>query len=140
MDDTFDRIQKTVSEQIKSLESACTTLPEINAGLSAFTLVISDLEKFVPKESEAYFWICALRNQCEDMRNDIVYLAPWLELKQDSNVIKQIAPFTDMIPSLRDLADLNIQLSNSVRMDNHPDLSLSSDDGRTGCRTCLSTH
>ena len=79
-DDNFAHIQKTVSEQIKSLKSECTTLPDINDGLSAFVLVISELEGLVPKDSEVYFWICALRNQCEDIQNDIVYMAPWLEV------------------------------------------------------------
>ena len=123
--DNFNRIQITVSEQITSLKVAAATLPSINSGLSAFASVIAELEAIVPEDCEAAFWICALRNQCEDLRNEIVYLAPWLEFKQ--NNIKQPASFADTIPSLHELASLKTQSSNPIQTGNHPGSSLSSD-------------
>lgn len=123
--DNCHRIQKTVSEQLTSLTSATATLPEIHGGLSAFVLVIAELESLVPKDSEASFWICALRNQGEDMRKEIVYLAPWLEWKQDH--LKPCPLFAATIPSLRELAELKIQASPPAPKENHAPSSLSSD-------------
>ena len=76
------RIQKTVTEQIKSLGSAADTLSGTYRALTLFASTLSEVESLVSTGSEPDFWFRALRNQCEDLRNDLIYLAPWLDLEQ----------------------------------------------------------
>ncbi len=120
--DNSYRIKKIISQQIKSLESV-SGLFEINNSLSTFGLVITEIEDIVSEESEAYYWVCSLRDQCKDLQSDIVYLAPWLKLKQDSGAAQQTDPFTDKIPTLRELADLKTHPSFSAQERERPNES-----------------
>ncbi len=56
-------------------------------------------------QSEARFWATALTRQCDGLRDDLIFLAPWLALPaepgRDSNF-----PTANGIPTLRELAAL----------------------------------
>jgi cellobiose phosphorylase len=104
--DNIRRIQKAVTEQIQSSGSAADTLSGTYRAITLFASTLSEVESLVRADSEPDFWFCALRNQCEDLRNDLIYLAPWLDLYKDANRPQQDMPFADRIPSLHELANL----------------------------------
>ncbi|HEY6876554.1 MAG TPA: glucoamylase family protein, partial [Polyangiales bacterium] len=54
-------------------------------------------------ESEAGFWANALARQCSDFRDELVFLAPWLELQPVPSMEPGV-PGDDGIPALRELA------------------------------------
>ena len=106
--DSIRRIQKAVTEQIKSPASSADTLSGAYRALTLFASTLSEVESLVRTDSEPDFWFCALRNQCQDLRNDLIYLAPWLDLYKDAHKTQQELPFADRIPCLHDLANLKI--------------------------------
>ena len=57
-------------------------------------------------ESEAGFWSQALARRCSDLRDDVVFLAPWLELRTVSPQGSGF-PGGNRIPTLRELAALD---------------------------------
>jgi cyclic beta-1,2-glucan synthetase len=57
-------------------------------------------------ESEAGFWAQALAKQCSDLRDELVFLAPWLELRTVSPQGPGF-PGDNGIPTLRELAALS---------------------------------
>ena len=57
-------------------------------------------------ESEAAFWAGALARQCVDLRDDLVLLAPWLELRALPGTDLDF-PADNSVPTLRELATLD---------------------------------
>ncbi|MFI4912390.1 MAG: GH36-type glycosyl hydrolase domain-containing protein [Sedimentisphaeraceae bacterium JB056] len=109
----INRIQKEISLQIKSLQSLF-ALSEINSGLSSLGLIVTEFESLVPQNSESHFWIRTLRNQCRDIQNDIVYMAPWLELEDSTQTNPKNKRFENEIPTLFTLANLKSDSSTNV--------------------------
>ena len=58
----------------------------------------------VEPESEIAYWLGAVRRQSEDLRTDLVWLAPWLPDSPHQKQDGRPSPFQDSMPSLRDLA------------------------------------
>ncbi len=56
-----------------------------------------------PSESQASFWASALERQCTELRNDLIFLAPWLELLPLPRIGPEF-PGMNSIPTLRELA------------------------------------
>ena len=56
--------------------------------------------------SEASFWADALARQCADLHDDLIFLAPWLELQASPGTVPDF-PGGSMIPTLRELAALD---------------------------------
>jgi cyclic beta-1,2-glucan glucanotransferase len=54
-------------------------------------------------EDEACFWALALARQCAELRDDLILLAPWLELRTMSGTGPDVPGATE-IPTLRELA------------------------------------
>jgi cellobiose phosphorylase len=100
------RIRETVAEQTAALASVPDTMPGIYRALSAFASAVSQLDGLVDDGDEPAFWLHALRRQCEDLRDDLAYLAPWLDRAQDQEEILEAIPSLDKIPSLLELARL----------------------------------
>ncbi len=126
------RLQKTAAEQIKSLGFAADTLSGTYRVLTLFASALSEVESLVSTSSEPDFWFQALRNQCEDLRNDLIYLAPWLDLDRDVHRTQQKLPFADRIPCLHDLANLKI----STLMNNVPEMPEQSDNNYESSLAC----
>ncbi|TMH37344.1 MAG: cyclic beta 1-2 glucan synthetase, partial [Betaproteobacteria bacterium] len=64
-------------------------------------------------ESEAGFWAQTLARQCADVRDELVLLAPWLDLSTESRTGLDLPGDTN-IPTLRDLAALNAAWSPTI--------------------------
>jgi cellobiose phosphorylase len=56
-------------------------------------------------DSESSFWARALARQCADLRDELIFLAPWLELRTVPGTGVDL-PATNSIPTLRELAAL----------------------------------
>ena len=56
---------------------------------------------------EVQFWADALVRHCADLRDDLMFLAPWLALQQATGTVPAING-TDAIPTLRELAALDV--------------------------------
>lgn len=91
-------------QQMESLLSVGTALPEAYKALSAVGLAAADMEPMVPPDSETAYWLSAVRRQSEDLRTDLVWLAPWLLSSPDQGQDGHSPLLEDSIPSLRDLA------------------------------------
>ena len=58
-------------------------------------------------EGEAGFWARALARQCVDLRDDLIFLAPWLESRSASDTSPDL-PDASRVPTLRELAALDM--------------------------------
>ena len=104
---SLQHMRETLAEQIETLAAVPATLLAAYSALSAFATAVSQLDGLVGENLEAAFWLSALRRQCENLRDDMIYLAPWLDGMQTRDE-KADTPFQDKIPSLRELAGLAI--------------------------------
>jgi cellobiose phosphorylase len=102
----IQRLQKAVTQQIQALASVPATLSDTFAALSALAAATAQLDGLWGGNEEVAFWLQALRHQCEDLRDDLAYLAPWLDRKQVEGQPSGAPPDMDKIPSLLELARL----------------------------------
>jgi len=100
----IQRLQKAVTQQIQALASVPATLADTFAALSALAAATAQLDGLWGGNEEVAFWLQALRHQCEDLRDDLAYLAPWLDRKQVEGQPSGAPPDMDKIPSLLELA------------------------------------
>ena len=63
-------------------------------------------EHFSSSESAPTFWAQSLARQCADLRDDLIFLAPWLELPTVSATRLDVSG-TSSVPTLRELAALD---------------------------------
>ncbi len=57
-------------------------------------------------ENDACFWARALATQCADLRDELIFLAPWLQTRRSPATAAHV-PGADGIPTLRELAALD---------------------------------
>ena len=57
-------------------------------------------------ENDACFWARALATQCADLRDEMIFLAPWLQTRRPPATAAHVAG-ADGIPTLRELAALD---------------------------------
>ena len=98
------RVRTTMVEQMESLLSAGASLPGAYKALSTLSSAAAQVEPMMEPESEAAYWLGAVRRQSEDLRTDLEWLAPWLQQSPRQRQDGHMPPFQDSIPSLRDLA------------------------------------
>ncbi len=65
------------------------------------------------QQDEAVWWAEALRRQCQSIRDDLVFLAPWSALAVSPDVLDDL-PAIDEIPTLRALAGFDVMLSSVI--------------------------
>ncbi len=71
-------------------------------------------------ESEAGFWAGALARQCADLRDELVVLAPWLDLRTVPGTGPDF-PGAHAIPTLRELGALDTTWSSTIEPAGHSD-------------------
>ncbi len=64
-------------------------------------------------ENQVVWWACALARQCRDALDELTFLAPWITLPVTPDNEDRF-PVTDEIPTLRELATLEIELRPDV--------------------------
>jgi hypothetical protein len=102
----IQRLQKAVTRQIQALASVPATLSDTFAALSAFAAATAQIDGLSGGNEEAAFWLQALQHQAEDLRDDLAYMAPWLDREQVEAQPSGAPPDMDKIPSLLELASL----------------------------------
>jgi cyclic beta-1,2-glucan synthetase len=75
------------------------------AGDAAVPFTADGANSLMGSESEATFWAEALARQCAELRDELIFLAPWLELQTAPGTGPDF-PGTNGIPTLRELAAL----------------------------------
>lgn len=87
--------KKTIEHLTELSKALCNELPE-----SSFCRI-----DFDNTSGEASSWAAAVRNQCTAAIDELLFLAPWLELPWIAELSEQFA-FVDTIPTLQDLSSL----------------------------------
>ena len=72
--------------------------------LSALAAAVAPFEDVAEDNHEVAYWLAALRRQSEDLRSDLAFLAPWLDVQASPSGAQQAQPSLDKIPSLLELA------------------------------------
>ncbi|MEP6926364.1 MAG: glucoamylase family protein [Ginsengibacter sp.] len=67
------------------------------------------------QNGECFLWVQKLGQQINYIRNDLVTLAPWLMLTPPSSKLNEVAAYISQIPTLSELAKLEMELSSSIR-------------------------
>ena len=75
------------------------------AGHAADVVVHLTASDLTDGDSQACIWARALERQCIDLRSELVFLAPWLELQQPPVPVHDL-PGSNGVPTLRDIAAL----------------------------------
>ncbi len=88
--------QATLTSARRSLERLITYAEESAAALDA------------QSESETLWWARVMAGQCRAALEDLIYLAPWASLDPSMDGLKEL-PAIDTIPTLRELAHMNIE-------------------------------
>ncbi len=115
----FKRVQASMIEQVKFIRLAGPSLSETARVLSTLDSVVSQLQVPAEPDTEIAYWLGAVRRQCEDLRADLDWLAPWLgstaSIHQGQNPLYlatqskhdgSLPPFPDTMLSLCELSEL----------------------------------
>ncbi|MCC7144866.1 MAG: hypothetical protein IT443_00315 [Phycisphaeraceae bacterium] len=106
----LERARGMVVEQMALLAAADGTLSGTCRALSVLAAGALQVERLLQEGGEPAYWCSALRVQCEDLRTDLVFLAPWLENSGTAQSVGGLEgherPWGDKVPSLKDLAGL----------------------------------
>ena len=97
------QIDQALSRPLKLATEAPATLEGTHGALAAMAGALAELEPALAGEN-VLFWTRQLRRQCEDWRDEIAHLAPWVATGADSGGAAEAAVGLDGIPSLRQLA------------------------------------
>ena len=112
-------LSPTVAQFERALESAAAARPATLADtwvqLNRLAACAADLtaqctaHPRANAENEAGFWVHALARQCADMRDELIFLAPWLALQTASGT-RLDWPGSGGVPTLRELAAFDAPL------------------------------
>ncbi len=81
--------------------------------LAGFAAKVADSLDADP-ESEAKRWALALARQCQDALDELKFLVPWISLQTSPNRLSEF-PSLDEIPTLRELARLDLKLLPAIK-------------------------
>ena len=100
----------------KDFEAACASPPTT---LSAARRVLDSLagsaeELTAAPDSDADYWARALARQCRAISEELVFLAPWIDLPEASDGLGERQDI-DAIPTLRTLAGLELAVADQLR-------------------------
>jgi cyclic beta-1,2-glucan synthetase len=100
-----------------ALSGAWVQVERLAASAAAVSVELAGSD--LPHGDEAAFWAGALARQCTGLRDDLILLAPWLDLRLPSGSGGDL-PGANNIPTLRDLATFDTRLSPTGRPDDGP--------------------
>ena len=95
------------------------TLPEtfvcINNLDKTFGQITADFTLHEGQNNESFLWVEKLGQQINDLRNDLLTLAPWLLLSPPSLKLNDIATNISQIPTLSELAKIGMEFLSQIK-------------------------
>ncbi|NQU76092.1 MAG: cyclic beta 1-2 glucan synthetase, partial [Planctomycetes bacterium] len=101
------QIEQALAQPLRLAAAAPATLEGAHSALAAIAGALAELEPALSAGENVLFWVRQLRRQCEDWRDEIAHLAPWVATGAGSGGAAESSVHLDGldgIPSLRQLA------------------------------------
>ena len=108
-------IQQTLREQFTAPVGIPGSLSAVRQALDDCAATLARVEPGAAAWDGVAFWLSALRRQCQDLREDLVHLAPWLTMPALGAEFDSVRAALEGVPRLDELLTLERRLEPALK-------------------------